>query len=271
MRNFKQLFPVKGAILGMIHLKALPGTPAYDGNDEAIIEQAIAEAVLYKEAGLDGIIIENMHDTPYVRNEVGHEISTLMAVIAREVKKVSELPCGVQVLAGANEEAIAVAKAGGLDFVRVEGFVFAHVADEGIIESSAGTLLRYRKKIGADNILILTDIKKKHSAHAITADVDIIETVKAAAFFRSDGVIITGTSTGVEASSTDVQDAKKAAGLPTLVGSGITIDNVEQYLPICDGLIIGSYFKRDGYWENEIDVERVEAFMKKVKTLRKAF
>lgn len=268
MQKFKQLFPVEGAILGMIHLKALPGTPAYDGNDKVIIEQAINEAILYKKAGIDGIIIENMHDTPYVRNEVGHEISSLMAVIAREVKKASDLPCGVQVLAGANEAAMAVAKAGGLDFVRVEGFVFAHVADEGIIESSAGTLLRYRKKIGADNILIFTDIKKKHSAHAITADVDVVETAKAAAFFRSDGIIITGNSTAVAAMPWDIQNAKKAAALPTLVGSGITIDNVEHYLPISDGLIVGSYFKRDGFWANEIEENRVVEFMEKVKGLR---
>jgi predicted TIM-barrel enzyme len=53
-----------------------------------------------------------------------------------------------------------------------KGFVFAHVADEGIIESSAGRLLRYRKAIGADAVRVFVDIKKKHSAHAITSDVD---------------------------------------------------------------------------------------------------
>ena len=50
----------------------------------------------------------------------------------------------------------------GADFIRVEGYVFAHIADEGLIESCAGDLLRYRRNIGADNVLIWTDIKKKH-------------------------------------------------------------------------------------------------------------
>ena len=154
MEAFRRLFPVEGAIIGMIHLRALPGTALYDGKDGLILEQAVMEAEKYAAAGLDGIILENMHDTPYLRNEVGHETSTMMAVVGREIKKISGLPCGVQVLAGANEAALAVAKAGGLDFVRVEGFVFAHVADEGIIESSAGTLLRYRKQINAENILV---------------------------------------------------------------------------------------------------------------------
>lgn len=50
----------------------------------------------------------------------------------------------------------------GLDFIRAEGFVFSHVADEGFLDACAGDLLRYRKQIGADHVQIFTDIKKKH-------------------------------------------------------------------------------------------------------------
>jgi predicted TIM-barrel enzyme len=82
-------------------------------------------------------------------------------------------------------------------FVRVEGFVFAHVADEGIIDGCAGEILRYRRQIGADDVLVLTDVKKKHSSHALTADMDIAETARAAEFFLSDGVIVTGLATGI--------------------------------------------------------------------------
>ena len=49
-----------------------------------------------------------------------------------------------------------------MQYIRAEGFVFAHVADEGIIQSDAGSLLRYRKSIDADDVMIWTDIKKKH-------------------------------------------------------------------------------------------------------------
>src|SRR5206468_10340563 len=121
------------------------------------------------------------------------------------VRRATRLPMGVQVLAGANTCAIAVAHACGAQFVRVEGFVFAHVADEGVIESSAGALLRYRRAIGAGNVRVFADIKKKHSAHAITADVDIVETAKAAEFFQADGVIISGVSTGQPADADEVR------------------------------------------------------------------
>src|SRR6185503_18865852 len=147
-----------------------------------LVELAAAEAEVYRAGGVDGLIIENMHDTPYTRGGVGPEIVGALAVIGREVKMLTRLPVGVQVLAAANLEAMAVAHAAGLDFIRAEGFVFAHVADEGIIESSAAKLLRSRKLIGAENVQVWTDVKKKHSSHAITADVDIGETAHAVEF-----------------------------------------------------------------------------------------
>ena len=99
----------------------------------------------------------------------------------------------------------------------MEGFVFAHVADEGLIESTAGSLLRYRRTIGAENVRVFADIKKKHSAHAITADVDIVETAKAAEFFQADGVIVSGISTGQPADASEVAAVSSAVSIPTLL------------------------------------------------------
>ena len=119
----------------------------------------------------------------------------MTAVVARGAPS-REVPLGLQVLAGANREALAVAFAAGAAFVRCEGFVFAHVADEGLMESDAGALLRYRRAIGAEGVRVFADVKKKHSAHAITADVELADTAHAAEFFLADGVIVTGVATG---------------------------------------------------------------------------
>ncbi len=252
----------------MIHVDPLPGTPKFNSAMPEIIAKAKAEARLYQEAGLDALAIENMHDIPYLNKTVGPEIVAAMAVVGYEVKNVTGLPCGVQVLAGANKEALAVAVAGGLDFIRAEGFIFGHVADEGYIDACAGEVLRYRRQIGAEHILVLTDIKKKHSAHAVTADVDIVETAHAAEFFLSDGVIVTGVATGQEASLEEVQRVKAAVQIPVLVGSGVTVENVERYLAVADALIIGSYFKQGGHWTQGVEVERVKRFMEQVNKLR---
>lgn len=256
------------SVIAMIHVEALPGTPKYQGNMKNIICAAIDEAMIYENCGVDAIMIENMHDVPYLNNNSGPEITTAMAIIAYEIKVKTKLPVGIQILAAANKEALAVANSARLDFIRAEGFVFAHVADEGIIESNAGELLRYRKQIGAEDVLIFTDIKKKHSSHLITSDISIVETAKAAQFFLSDGLIITGKSTGVEADIDELSQVKESTDLPILIGSGITYENIDNYFNLADAFIVGSHFKIDGNWINKVEETRVKKFIDKIMDLR---
>jgi membrane complex biogenesis BtpA family protein len=245
----------------MIHVGALPGTPASGTDLCAIEKQALQEAKIFRGDGVHGLMLENMHDTPYLRGGVGPEIVAAMAVIARAIKESSQLPCGVQILAGANREAMAVAHAAGLDFIRAEGFAFAHVADEGIIQSSAAELLRFRRAIGAERVQVWADVKKKHSSHAITADVDIGETAHAVEFMRGDAVIVTGTVTGAAPQRTDVLAVKRQTRLPVYLGSGVTAKNLKSFFSAADGFIVGSEFKQDGHWARAVDAKRVAQFM----------
>ena len=260
---FNKIFAVEKPIIGMVHVHAMPATPAFGGSIQEVIDLALQDAMVLKLGGVDAIMIENMHDVPYVKNDVGPEVTALMSVVAHEIKKTVNLPCGIQILAAANEAAFAVAKAAGFEFVRAEGFVFGHLADEGWIDSNAGALLRYRKKIDANDVLIFTDIKKKHSSHTITSDISLEETAKTAEYFRSDGVIITGTSTGRATDLEEIKKVKSNCNIPVLVGSGVTLENVENYLAVSDALIVGSYFKKEGHWKNEVEYERVVRFMEK--------
>ena len=251
-------FGVPRALIGVVHLHALPGTPKSKLDVAAITSIAVQEAREYEAAGFHGVMIENTHDRPYLKANIGPEITTAMAVIGAEVRRAVALPLGVQVLAGANSSALAVALACGASFVRVEGYVFAHVADEGLIQASTGALLRYRRAIGADHIRVFADVKKKHSAHAVTADLDIAETAKAAEFFVVDGVIVTGVSTGRPAEPDEVSCVSRAVSVATIVGSGITTENILHY-PEADGFIVGSSIKKDGLWSNAIDRDRARA------------
>jgi membrane complex biogenesis BtpA family protein len=260
-----RLFASPKPVIGMIHVAALPGTPAARLPLARIIADAAREARIYREAGLDGVALENMHDVPYLRGAVGPEIVAAMTVVAQAVKAEFRGVTGIQILAAANREALAVALAASLDWVRVEGFAFAHVADEGFIDSCAAELLRYRRQIGAEKIQVWADIKKKHAAHALTADVSLGETAAAAAFMRADALIITGTATGRPPARADVAEAKANTSLPVLVGSGADAENVRQFLPAADGFIVGSSFKQGGRWDRPVDAARVRAFMKKAR------
>ena len=255
---FRGCFGAPRALIGVLHVGALPGTPRARQSIDALIDLALTEAKIYRDAGFTALAIENTHDRPYLKGGVGPEITAGMTVIAREVKREIGLPLGIQVLAGNNREALAVAHVSGADFIRAEGFVFAHVADEGVIESCAAELLRYRRAIGAERVLVFTDIKKKHSAHAITADVSIVETAKAAEFFLADGVIVTGVSTGEPASPDEVRDVTQGVRVPVLVGSGITPANLPNFAA-AHGFIVGSSVKVGGVWWNKMDPDAVSA------------
>jgi uncharacterized protein len=262
------LFKNPKPVVGVIHVGALPGTPAAALGVEALSELAVREAAAYRDGGVDGLMVENMHDVPYLRGRVGPEVVAAMAVVGREVKRESGLPVGVQVLAGANVEAVAVAHAAGLDFVRAEGYAFAHIADEGWIESSAAELLRYRRMIGAERVQVWADVKKKHSSHAVTTDVSLGSTAEAVEFMRGDAVVVTGGVTGEPPRVADVREVKARCRLPVVLGSGIAADNLADFYREADAFIIGSYFKEGGHWSNPVDARRVEKLMEAVKRIK---
>jgi membrane complex biogenesis BtpA family protein len=255
---FSQLFGAPRALIGMVHVGALPGTPTAHHSVERLAQAALAEARVYRDAGFTAIAIENMHDRPYLKGGVGPEVTAAMTAIGHDLKRETGLPLGVQVLAGANREALAVAHACGAEFVRVEGFVYAHVADEGVIESCAGEVLRYRRAIGAERVRVFADIKKKHAAHALTADVSLAETARAAEFFLADGVIVTGKATGEPTETNDLQAVCEATRLPVLVGSGLSSANLARF-SAADGFLVGSSLKQGGAWSNALDAGAVRA------------
>jgi membrane complex biogenesis BtpA family protein len=272
MTTMQQLFGAEKALIGMVHVQALPGSPFSHLGVGGIVDAAVADARVIAAAGFDGVIIENMHDRPYVQGDHGPEVVAVMTRVGLAVREVWEearasggrvagagLPClGVQVLSGGNREALAVALAVGAGFIRCENFVFAHVADEGLLATAeAGGLLRYRRAIGAEGVRVFTDIKKKHASHAITADVPIEEAAEAARFFGSDGLIVTGTATGKPCDIGDVVAVERAVPeLPVLVGSGVTPASCRDLLRHADALIVGSAIKENGFWENAVEEGR---------------
>jgi len=107
-------------------------------------------------------------------------------------------------------------------------------------------------------VLVFADIKKKHSAHAITSDVSLVETARAAELFLADGVIVTGPASGEEALPDDVRDTARAVRLPVLVGSGVSVQNLARFAD-AHGFIVGSALKQGGIWSNPLDRTAVES------------
>lgn len=247
----------------MVHLQALPGTPRSQHPVAQVAAEAAREAKQLVDAGLDALIVENMHDAPYLARAVGEEIVAAMTACVLAVRDAVKAPVGVQVLAGANRASVAVAHATGASFIRAEGFVFSAIADEGLLaEADAGPLLRYRRQIGADAVMVAADIRKKHSSHALTQDLDIASHARAAEFFGADALIVTGPETGKAVSLAELRAVREACGLPLLVGSGATPDSLPQLFEHADAVIVGSSLKRDGLWSNPLDPRRLDAMVR---------
>lgn len=253
-------------LIGMVHLGASPGTPFAGQSPDAIVAAAVGEARILADAGFDAIILENMHDAPYVHgDELGPEVVAVMARALAAVVSAVTVPVGVQILSGGNRHSLACAHACGGSFIRCENFVFSHVADEGLLaKAEAGGLLRYRRAIGAGAVPVYCDIKKKHASHAITGDLDLAAVAEAAAFFGADGLIVTGTATGRPTEVDDVRAVRGACNLPVLVGSGVTPESAPGLLEHADALIVGSWIKRGGSWKNPVDAERAGAIRRAV-------
>jgi len=107
----------------------------------------------------------------------------------------------------------------------------------------------------------------KHAAPVAGRSLDI-ETRDLTERGLADAVIVTGDRTGVETSVTDVDIVRRSTALPLLVGSGATPENIEQTLSKVNGLIVGSYFKKDGAGHNLVDESRVQRFVRRFAELR---
>jgi membrane complex biogenesis BtpA family protein len=266
------IFQKRKVAIGVIHCPPFPGAPRYDGRSiDAVYDAAMHDAEAYAEGGIDGLIIENHGDVPFLRpGDIGPETAAAMAVVTDRVRRALGVPLGVNVLANAAIPALAVAKAGGAAFIRVNQWANAYVANEGFVEGDAALSMRYRAQLRGEDIAVFADSHVKHGAHAITADRSIEELTRDLEFFDADGVIATGQRTGDIATLPELRIIAGATSLPVLVGSGVRIDNVADILSVADGVIIGSSLKEDGVWWNPVDLARVKPFMEKVREIEEA-
>lgn len=260
----------RGVLIGVVHLRPLPGSPRYDGEPVArIYEQALADASAYAGAGFDGVIVENHGDVPFLKPDaLGPETAAVMAIAAERVRVATGRPVGINVLANAALHALAIARAAGSAFVRVNQWANAYVANEGLLEGPAAPALRYRRSLAADEVRIFADSHVKHGSHAITADRSVAELTRDLEWSLADVVIATGQRTGDAASADEIHAVRSATTLPLLVGSGVTQDNLATVLERVDGVIVASAIKVDGVWWNPVDPERARAFARTAAALR---
>lgn len=252
-------------VVGMCHCPALPGAPRYAGDWRALVEHVLRDAGALREGGAHGIMLENFGDVPFYPDRVPASVVACMATIAARVRDAVELPLGINVLRNDGRSALAIASAVGADFIRVNVLSHARLTDQGVIQAIAHDVLRDRAALRAESIQIFADVDAKESvplAAGLSLEDEVDDVVRRG---LADAVVISGANTGGAASAGHVARAAAAArGVPVFVGSGVTAQNVGDYLPHCDGVIVGTAFKPGGDPRAAIDPARVRELVRRV-------
>ncbi|MEM9415938.1 MAG: BtpA/SgcQ family protein [Planctomycetota bacterium] len=252
---------VRCPVIGMVHLRALPGAPGFAGSLGAVVDAALRDAALLEQGGVDGLMIENFGDVPFYKGRVPAETVAAMTRVAGAVRDAVSLPIGINMLRNDAVSALAVAVAVGASYVRVNVLSGAAVTDQGVIEGAAAEVMRYRAALGAGDIKVLADVRVKHAAGLVERPLqDEVEELLCRA--GADAVVVSGSGTGKPTDVGLLADvARYASGRPVFVGSGVTSDSAPSLMAHAGGLIVGTGVKVDGDVAKAVDPDRVRGLM----------
>jgi membrane complex biogenesis BtpA family protein len=256
------IFPRDKALIGMVHLLPLPGSPRYGGSLHSVIKRAVGDAVTLASGGMDACLVENTGDAPFTAGAVGPETATAMTSVVTEIRRAVRVACGVNVLKNDPRTALAIAHATGAQFIRITVHAGVVATGQGIIQGDAFGTLRYRQAIGAEEVALLVDFMTKHGAPLAPLEPeqearDLVHRELA------DALVVSGKGTGEAADMELLKTIRKAVPqTPLFVGSGATPETIRALLETADGVIVGTAVKRDGRLANPVDLARVERLVR---------
>ncbi len=249
------------ALIGVIHLRPLPGSPQWSGDFSAVVKSAVADALAYERGGADVLVVENFGDIPFTRGAVPAETIASMAVAGAAVRAAVKLAVGFNVLRNDAAAALALCAACSGAFIRVNVHTGAMVTDQGLIEGNAFETIRLKQRL-APAAEIFADVLVKHACPLGDLPIEIAarDTIERG---LADALIVSGTGTGVATEIEDVRRVRAACPkTPILLGSGVSAANVGGYLEFANGFIVGTSVKRGGNVANPVDERRVAALRK---------
>src|SRR5687767_3869170 len=210
MEFWSGAWPARAMVIGMVHLRALRGSPRFDGDSQAVIVEALRDAEALAGGGIDALMMENYGDTPFYPGRVPAGVVAEMTAVACRIKDRVKKPLGINVLRNDGLSALAVAAASGASFIRVNVLCGARVADQGVLQGIAHDLLRERANLRAEHVKVLADVDVKHSAPLSERPIEdeVEDTVYRG---RADALIVSGSGTGKVTAVEKVAAVKQAA------------------------------------------------------------
>lgn len=253
--------PGRPALIGMVHLPALPGAPGHRSAMDRILERVRHDAATLFEADFDAVLVENFGDSPFYPDRVPPEtVAALTMAVGTAVEVAEGRPVGVNVLRNDARAALGIAAVTGAAFVRVNVLTGTMWTDQGPIVGRAHEIARTRATL-APACCILADVQVKHAAPTPGRRLED-EALDCWTRSGSDGLIVSGSGTG---RPTDVSRLDIVRGTvpeaPLFVGSGATADNVAALVEAgATGVIVGSSIQTEGRAGSGVDPNRARLF-----------
>lgn len=267
MQRFEAAFGTAKPVIAMVHLGALPGTPLHDSEKglDGLVKAAQADLSALQEAGVDAVMFGNENDRPY-EFDVDTASTATMAYVIGRIRDQIKVPFGVNVLWDPHST-VALAAATGAAFCR-EIFTGTYASDMGHWAPNAGSAMRYRNRLGRDDLLMLYNVSAEF---ADSLDRRPLPDRARSAVFSSvpDAILVSGQITGEAAKMEDLEAVKTVLpDIPVLANTGVKHETVADVMRVADGCIVGSSLKVDGDTWNAVDPERARDFMDKARTAR---
>lgn len=255
------------AVIAMVHLGPLPGSPLYDrdGGMAKLIDGAAADLEALQAGGVDAVMIGNENDRPYLTKATVESVAAMSAVVAA-LKPMVRVPFGVDYLWDP-AATVSIAAATEAQFAR-EIFTGVFASDMGVWEPDAASALRLRAAFGRPDLKLLFNVNAEF-AHPLDQR-DLALRARSAIFSSlADAVLVSGPLTGQSADMTELaRVAEAVAPVPVFANTGVTIDTIDAVLRAASGCVVGTHLKIDGNTWKPVDGDRVKRFMDRVESLR---
>lgn len=261
------LFGVEKPIIALVHLRALPGDPGYGNDLDAVIEQARADIRALQDGGVDGLLIANEFSMPY-QVQADYVTVASIAYLVGRLRDEIRVPYGVNVVLNPMAS-LELAAATGAYFIR-SAFTGAYMGEHGISVPDAAAVARRRRALGLDSLTLLFKVNPESDAYLVERD---IKTVARSILFgyAPDALCVSGASAGSETKTDLISEVRSVAGgVPVFCNTGFNAKTVKEKLDVSDGACVGTAFKKDGKFENNVDPARVKEIMELVKAYRAA-
>lgn len=267
MSFLTELFGTEKPIIGLLHLRPLPGDPLFypAGSLAGVVDAAKRDLEALQEGGVDGILVTNEFSMPYEQHVSGTTLAAMAYVVGSLADGVS-VPWGAEAIYD-GDATIELCAATGARFTRCN-FCGAWAGDLGVIDRDFARTMRLKSALRLDDLKLF---------HFVTSEGEVYLNDRTTAQIADslifncmpDALVVGGDAAGRGPDAQVIAGVRAVSGdVPVVCGTGCRAETVADVFSRCDGAFVGTCLKEGGVLSAPVDAARVKAFMRTARAAR---